>query len=226
MTKLMPCVALALLMAASAQAQTTIREPVPQTQVPPPHPDPSAAVAFTSGASFGYASSLGGEASKRLSPDVDLIVAGAHVWNLTPADVAVRARTIANAVGATAATTVHANVLDAGVRVYLPQLAARYVQPYALAGGGVAFMQTATAFAINGSATNANTLGIQLGPDLSGTTIKPSLLVGGGAVVKPSRRVFVDLGFRYDRIFARPSQIPRDQALNAVRLQIGAGVRF
>lgn len=183
-------------------------------------------VAFTSGASFGYASSIGGEGSMRLARALDLIVAGAHVWNLTPADVASRAQTIANAVGATATTTVHANVFDAGFRIYVPQLGGRHVRPYALAGGGIAFLQTHTAFAVGGGTSDADTLGIQLGRDLSGTTIKPSILVGGGAVVTPSRRLFIDLGFRYDRIFARPSQIPRDQVLNAVRLQIGAGVRF
>jgi opacity protein-like surface antigen len=215
-------VAMLLLFGAmAAHAQTPA-----QTQPPPPPPQPRASVAFTSGASFGYASSVGGEASMRLARVLDLIVAGAHVWNLTPADVASRALTIANAVGATATTSVHANVFDLGLRLYVPALGGRYVQPYGLAGGGLALLHTRTVFDAGAGPTDADTLGIQLGRDLAGTTIKPSLLVGGGAVVTPSRRLFIDLGVRYDRIFARPSQIPHDQVLNAVRLQIGAGVWF
>lgn len=216
-------VAAALLMsgAVAVRAQTPA-----QTQAPKPPPQPRASVAFTSGASFGYASSIGGEASMRLAPTLDLILAGAHVWNLTPADVAARALTIANAVGATATTTVHANVFDLGFRLYIPALGGRYVQPYGLAGGGLALLHTKTVFDAGSGPTDADALGIQLGRDLAGTTVKPSLLIGAGTVVTPSRRLFIDLGVRYDRIFARPSQIPNDQVLNAVRLQVGAGLRF
>ena len=207
---------LALLLAAAfAGAQTPTRPS-----------EPGGAVVFTGGASFGYASSVGGEASKRVGPAGDLLLAGAHVWNLTPADVSLRARTIANAVGATAATAVHAEVFDVGFRGYLPWMNARYVRPYALAGGGAAYLRTRTTFAIKGTPTTANALGVQLGRDLGGNTMKLSLLVGGGVVMTPSRRLFIDIGVRYNRIFARPSQIPNDQTLNAVRLQLGAGVRF
>lgn len=204
-----------LLAAASARAQTPAR----------PN-DPDAAVAFTGGASFGYASSVGGEASKRIGDAGDILLAVAHVWNLTPADVSLRARTIGNAVGATAVTAVHAEVFDVGFRGYLPLMSPRYGRPYALAGGGAAYLRTRTTFALKGVPTTADALGVQLGRDLGGNTMKLSLLVGGGVVVTPSRHLFIDLGVRYNRIFARPSQIPEDQNLNAVRLQLGAGVRF
>jgi opacity protein-like surface antigen len=117
-------------------------------------------------------------------------------------------------------------MFDAGVRLRLPWPLIARARPYVLVGAGAAHVRTTTTFARSGAAVKPDALGIALGCDLACAATKPAFLVGGGALVPLTDRLFIDFGLRYDRMLARPSRNPGDTGQDATRLQIGGGVRF
>lgn len=61
---------------------------------------------------------------------------------------------------------------------------------------------------------------VTLGSDLSGTSTKPMLTLGGGAVWPAWQSLIVDFQYRWGRIFAE------DAGITTNRAGVGLGVRF
>ena len=97
------------------------------------------------------------------------------------------------------------------------------IQPYVLAGGGLASVKQDVVFTIGGTdvtSSLATTYGVQLGTDLSGSYTKPMIVAGAGAMWQGWQRLVVDAQFRFGRILAE------DSGVNVSRAGIGVGVRF
>jgi opacity protein-like surface antigen len=120
--------------------------------------------------------------------------------------------------------------VDARQPVTYFDVAARYkwpttgrIQPYAVVGLGGARVSRNVAFAVNGTdvtAQLATTYGVLLGGDLSGSEGAALLTFGGGAQVGLRDRLFLDLSYRYARVFLSAG------GLNTNRAQVGIGARF
>lgn len=203
---------------AAAEAQTPAAAPV----------ESRVYAEFNGGASLGHTSdtSIAGEGGVRLMPNLDVFAEGGHIGNAATGTLDDKATKIANSLGATASVGARVNFFDAGARYHWP--ATPLVEPYIMVGFGLARVRNSTAFAVNGTVVDAETLGVQFGTDLRGSRTKPFLVIGGGATVGFARRYFVDLGYRYGRVFKDTDEsgnviVP---AINTQRVQAGIGVRF
>src|SRR5262245_44249839 len=183
-------------------------------------------VEVNGGATFGHKSSgsIGGEGGVHLTGPYSVFVEGGHMANVGTQALDDRALLIANAVGATASASYKVNYFDAGLRYLLPIQST--LHPYAVLGLGVASVKAETALAVNGTTVPPETLGVQFGADLDGSTSKFFLTLGGGITYPFAKRYFIDGSLRYGRIFPKKSVIEDDTGINTARLQVGAGVRF
>jgi opacity protein-like surface antigen len=205
-----------------AQAQTTAAPPVPPHRI---------ALDVTVGATLGHTSdkSFGGEADYAFNPDIDFFVEGAHIGNAATSDFDARAHTIGVAVGASVSAVERVNFLDFGARYRLPEITPTVskVHPYVAGGLGFAQVKTQTTFSINGTAVVPETLGVQLGSDLSGTHTRAFLMLGVGGTVPFQKRYFVDFGYRYGHAFKETADSELVLAgVNTQRLQVGVGLYF
>jgi opacity protein-like surface antigen len=108
----------------------------------------------------------------------------------------------------------------AGLKYFIPLNGP--VQPYIMAGGGVARVKQDVSFFISGVDVTATLpqYGVTLGSDLSGSTTDGMLTAGAGVMWPLWQHFLLDFQYRYDRIFAP------DQPINVNRAGIGIGVRF
>jgi opacity protein-like surface antigen len=108
----------------------------------------------------------------------------------------------------------------AGVRY--PLSPTHGVEPYVLAGAGLAKVAKNINFTIGGADATSNLApyGVVLGTDLSGSQTKAMISLGAGAVWPVWERVVVDFQYRYGRVF-----VP-DQGINVNRVGLGLGIRF
>ena len=79
------------------------------------------------------------------------------------------------------------------------------VRPYILVGGGFAHLKRDTTFTVAGADVTGNLTqdqygNIVLGSDLTGSTTKPMIEIGGGVVVPIAGRLLLDFRLRYDRL--------------------------
>lgn len=170
---------------------------------------------------------FGGEFGMRLTPDIDAFVEFGHMGNVGTTDLENRAQVIAENIGATVGSTADkVNFIDFGVR-YRVQMVDRW-QPYAMLGIGFAHVKPEVTFGLNGNDITGRLpdFGVQLGNDLSGSLNKALLVIGVGANVTLGTRYFVDLSYRYGRIFAKTGEIENDVGINTQRVQAGIGIRF
>ena len=179
-------------------------------------------------ASFGNVSSqsYGVEVGMTVRPDIQVFVEAGRVNNVASSSFFNAAQVISGGLNQTQSSvsfSAKEPVVfgDAGVR-YLVPMTTGSVQPYVLAGFGVARVKQDAQFTVNGSNATGNLAqyGVVLGSDLSGSFTKPLLALGVGVSVPVWQRVSVDLQYRYGRIFAA------DQGINVSRAGIGLGVRF
>lgn len=96
------------------------------------------------------------------------------------------------------------------------------IEPYVLAGAGLAKVAKNVSFTVGGAdaTNNLAPYGIVLGSDLSGSQTKAMVSLGGGAVWPVWERLVVDFQYRYGRVF-----VP-DQGININRVGVGFGIRF
>jgi opacity protein-like surface antigen len=181
------------------------------------------------GATFGHKSdmSVGAEGGWAVMRDLDVFFEFGHIGNAASSDLESRANGIANNVGATANVIAKVNYFDAGVR-YRFIINQPNVRPYVAAGFGGAHVTTQTTFSVNGTEVPPENLGIALGPDLSGSETVPFFMLGGGATVTFHTRYFVDVSYRYGRVFEKKDDDGNVQlaAFNTNRLQVGVGLTF
>lgn len=148
------------------------------------------------------------------------------MFTVGSSDLDARAQTIGNAVGATTSASYKISYYDGGVR-YNPQILFRNMfEPYLELGFGGATVTAQTTFAVNGTVVPPESLGVQLGEDLSGTVGKGFIMFGGGATYAFATRYFADGSLRYGHVLARTSVIENDTGINTLRLQFGVGIRF
>ena len=109
----------------------------------------------------------------------------------------------------------------AGVRYVIP-VAGSKVQPYVLAGAGIAKVKQDATFTVGGTDVTASLsqFNAVLGSDLSGSFNKPIIVFGGGVTYPVWQQLIVDFQFRFGRILAE------DEGINVSRVGIGIGVRF
>jgi opacity protein-like surface antigen len=122
-----------------------------------------------------------------------------------------------------------ATYFDAGVK-YLFVPFKRVYQPYATLGFGLARVSQDVVFSTNGTELSEAQLydqyGVLLGSDLAGSTTKPMFLLGAGVSRNFKSRYYVDLSYRYGRIFAKTGTIEDDKGMNTQRFQVGVGIHF
>jgi opacity protein-like surface antigen len=199
-----------------------------QTQPPAPIDFPGYA-ALTFGATLGHKSdkSVGGEVGYRATTAVDVFFEGGHIGNAATSTFENKGQTIGNSVGASVSAVEKVNFFDVGIRYRLPMVVSRRVRPYVAFGVGMAQVKNQTVFSVNGTAMDAEALGIQTGTDLNGTLSKPFVMIGVGGDVRLTHRFFADVSYRYGRVSAEKSD--GDVVLAAVntnRVQVGVGIRF
>jgi hypothetical protein len=182
--------------------------------------------AFNFGATFGHQSSgfLGGEAGVRVTGPYSIFFEAGQMKNVGTDDLDARALKIANAVGATASTSYRVNYFDFGVR-YAPPMT-WMAKPYLAAGFGGADVNSSTTLAVNGTAVPPESLGVQFGNDLNGSSTKAFLMIGGGVTYPFAERYFLDGSYRYGHIFPKSGDIEGDTAINTQRLELQVGIRF
>jgi hypothetical protein len=216
--RVVSCVVMVLLaMVTTAQAQTPAATAADDSRF---------SVAFDFGATFGHKSSgfFGGEGTYRLSGPLGIYVEGGHMMNVGTEDLDQRALTIANAVGATASASYKLNYFDGGLR-YAPAMNWS-AHPYVLFGVGVAQVSAETVLSVNGTAVPPESLGVQFGNDLNGTSSKPFIVLGGGVTYPLMERFVLDGSLRYGRAMGKAEEGATDSGINTMRLQLGLGVRF
>ena len=169
--------------------------------------------------------SFGVELGVAIKPALQVFVDVGHARDTAPSSLGTAAQGIAGWLSQT-----QSNVTFSGKQPVTFGLAGvRYrfgsspkVEPYVLAGGGIAQVKKDVSFSINGSdvTSTIERFGVVLGTDLSGSETKPMMTIGVGAVWPAWQRVIVDFQFRYGRLFTE------DEGLNVSRAGIGLGVRF
>ncbi len=170
--------------------------------------------------------SYGGEIGLVIKPNLSVFLDAGQVRNVSPASVGTNAGIIAGYIAQTT-TNVAYNVKEPttfgalGIRYALP-IGAGSVEPYVLAGGGMARVTRNVTFMVGGSdVTNAmGQYGVVLGSDLAGSETKGMLTIGGGVAWPVWQRLVVDFQYRYGRGFTS------DQGLNINRAGAGIGFRF
>lgn len=108
----------------------------------------------------------------------------------------------------------------AGVRYVIPY--DEEFEPYLLGGFGLARLEHDVKFTVGGTdvTNNIGTYGVALGKDLAGSQMKPMASAGAGVVWHAGDSLFVDLQYRFGRIFTDV------KGTNLSRAGIGVGVRF
>jgi len=184
----------------------------------------------TAAATLGHKSdtSFGGEVGGRLSDLLDVFIEGGHMGNVGNTDLDARAQVIADFLGGTVGTTAYKmNFFDVGVK-YRVMETGRW-HPYVGIGIGFANVKPEVRFAVNGTdvTDQLESLGVQLGSDLSESHNTFLFVIGAGTTFNFATRYFADLTYRY----GRTSEASSDnevliQGLNTQRVQIGVGIRF
>jgi opacity protein-like surface antigen len=205
--------------AVSAKAQTTASS----------GSDPRFYAELNGGPTLGHKSDtfLGGEAGLRLVAGLDIFVEGGHMGNVGTSQLDSAAAKIADYLGATVSTAKKVNYVDGGIRYHVHAIPV--VHPYVLVGVGLADVKTEATFAVGGTTLTSADLanrGVQLGGDLSGSSRK-TLVVGGVGVNVPFlKHLFVDIGYRYGRVFPKTGEVETDTSLNTQRVVVGIGITF
>lgn len=197
-----------------------------QAQTPAAKSDPKMYVELNFGPTLGHKGDMfiGGEAGRRLTSDLDVILEAGHMGNVGTTDLDDRATIIANFLGGTASTGFTVNHGALGLRYNLHVLPV--VHPYVLGAVGIAHVKTEVEFTVGGTTIDPATRGVQLGGDLSGAHNKTILVFGFGVNVPFKTRFFGDLGYRYGQILPKTDNFETDKAIPTQRVVLGIGVRF
>jgi opacity protein-like surface antigen len=163
--------------------------------------------------------SYGGEVGLGVRPSLAIFIDAGLVRNAAPDSLTARAQTIAAGIAATAGS-VDAQVrmpVGFGVAGVTYGVRSGRVEPYAMAGAGLARVNHDVTFTVPGGDA---TPFVTLGRDLAGTRTKPMISAGGGVRLNLWQAVLLDLGYRFGRVFAS------DEAVTIQRMGVGIGVRF
>ena len=169
--------------------------------------------------------SFGLELGFTIAPKIQVFVDAGYVRDTTPSDMGVSAQVIAGFLSQTQSNVTYSAKEPVtfglgGIRYLIP--ASAKIEPYVMAGGGVAQVRKDVTFSVADSDVTGSLAqyGVVLGTDLSGSETKPMLTVGVGVVWPAWQSLVVDFQYRYGHVFTS------DQGLNVSRAGIGIGVRF
>ncbi len=169
--------------------------------------------------------SFGAEMGVRVAAPLEIFVEGGRMRDVAAPDIGVAAQQIAGFLSRTQTGVSYrvkqpVTFVAAGVKFEMPVRS--NLQPYVMAGGGIAKVQQDVTFAIGGTDVTGNMAqyGVVLGSDLSGHFTKAMATFGGGIGWWMWQQLVVDFQYRYGRIFAE------DQGISVGRAGIGVGVRF
>jgi opacity protein-like surface antigen len=169
--------------------------------------------------------SFGAELGVTIAPQIQVFLDGGYVRDTAPSALGANAQLIAGFLSLTQSNVTFKGKQPvtfglAGLRYLIPSSAK--VEPYVMAGGGVAKVKKDVMFAVAGNDVTGSLAqyGVVLGTDLSGSETKPMVTVGVGVVWPAWQHLNVDFQYRYGRVFTS------DQGLNVSRAGIGIGVRF
>jgi opacity protein-like surface antigen len=170
--------------------------------------------------------SFGGEVGFAVRPALQVFVEAGKIRDTAPSSLGPTAQIIAGYLTQTQSGAVSYSVEQpatfalGGIRYVIPY--DDEIQPYVVGGAGVAHYTRAVGFSVGGTdvTDTIGQYGVALGTDLSGSSNKAMVTVGGGVVWNVASPLFVDLQYRYGRIFASGGGI------NVSRGGIGVGVRF
>ena len=170
--------------------------------------------------------SFGAEMGVSVAERVEILVEGGRMRDVAAPEIGAAAQKIGDFLSRTQGGAVSYHVKQpvtfgaAGVKFLIPVKSK--LQPYVMAGGGIAKVKQDVTFAVGGTDVTDNMAqyGVVLGTDLSGDFTKAMATFGGGIVWPMWQRLVVDFQYRYGRIFAE------DQGINVNRAGVGVGVRF
>ena len=169
--------------------------------------------------------SFGAEAGFAIKPALQIFVDAGMVRDAAPSTLGPAALLIAGYLSQTQSNVTFRGKVPvtfgvAGVR-YRFKTSSK-IEPYVLAGGGMAQVKKDVTFSVNGTdvTSGLEPFGVRLGTDLSGTETKPMLSIGVGAVWPAWQKLIIDFQYRYGRVFTE------DEGLNVSRAGVGIGVRF
>jgi opacity protein-like surface antigen len=200
----------------------------PVTPTPLPGDEMRGYVELNAQSAFGNVTSqsFGGEVGIRVRPNVQAFFELATARDVATPSLGAAAQLIATSLAQTQSNVGYSVKEPATFGVvggrYLFPMSDTKLQPYVLAGLGAAKVTRDVKFTVGGTDVTANLpqLGVVLGSDLSGSTTKAMITLGGGVVYPVWQRVIADFEFRYGRIFAD------DQGINLSRAGLGIGIRF
>jgi opacity protein-like surface antigen len=184
-------------------------------------------VEVTFGPTFGHTASgsAGAEAGYYFEDfGFGVFAEGGRMINVATSQIAAKAKTIADGIGATFTTKQPATYFDAGVvRRFSPRY---HVTPYALLGIGAANVSNKVSFAVAGGSVTGQLpqLGVQLGADLAGSYTKVFVTLGGGAHMTLKGRWMADLSYRFGLI--GKDNVSEYNSISTNRLQFGVGMTF
>ncbi len=182
---------------------------------------------FVAQSAFGNVTSqnFGGEAGFGVTDDIQVFVEGGRTRDTAPAEIGAEAALVAGQLsqsytGVSYQVRQPVNFFAGGIRYVLP-IESR-VLPYVLGGAGVAQVKQDVTFAVNGSDITSSMAqyGTVLGSQLTGSSTRGMLVVGGGVAVPLWQSLVIDLQYRYDRIFTQ------NVGTNVNRAGVGIGIRF
>lgn len=188
---------------------------------------PRGYVEFNAQSSFGNVTSqsFGGEAAIAITDEIQVFVEGGRIRDAAASQIGAEAALVAGTLsqsfgGVSYQVRQPINFGAGGIRYILPVQGR--VEPYVLGGFGIAQIRQDVTFAVNGSdvTSTLNQYGVVLGSQLTGTSTKGMLVLGGGVQVPLWQRLVADLQYRYGRVFTE------GVGTNVNRAGIGIGVRF
>jgi opacity protein-like surface antigen len=172
--------------------------------------------------------SFGGEVGIAVADRVQIFAEVGRARDVATSDISASAQQIAGALSQSQAAVAYrvkepATFGLAGVKYVVP--VAIQVQPYVMAGGGVARVSQNVTFTVAGHDVTAALSqprygNIILGSDLSGSFTRAMIGVGGGAIWPAWRQLVVDVQYRYGRILVA------GDGINVNRAGVAVGVRF
>jgi len=170
--------------------------------------------------------SFGVEAGVTVAPNVSMFIDAGQVRDTAPSSLGAAAQAIAGVIstevnGVSYGVKRPVTSVVGGVRYSFAQTSYSNIAPYVLAGIGGARVKNDVTFSVAGTdvTNNLAQYGITLGTDLSGSSTKPIIALGGGVAWTPIARLVVDVQYRYGRAFAY-------DGININRAGVGVGVRF
>jgi opacity protein-like surface antigen len=183
---------------------------------------------FVAHSAFGNApsQSYGAEFGFRIATNLQVFAEGGHTSNVAPVTFGADAQTITlyllQTQGASVSFTAKEPITfgTAGLRYLIPTNSK--VEPYVLGGFGAARVKRNARFLVGGTdmTTSMASLGVVLGTDLSGSSTKPMLTLGGGMAWPLWQAVTIDFQYRFGRIF------DSGRGISTHRAGAGLGVRF